>query len=137
MTEQDDVTATTERIVHHMLKAISDGDGASLAACLHDELVFTMPGLTEIHGTFEGVDAFNAISADVMSHLSTPIALTVNNVIVAGEWATVEATGTATTNSGEPYNNHYCFVWRILDGLVVEMKEYHDTDLVRRVLLTE
>ena len=32
------------------------------------------------------------------------------------------------------HNNEYCFIFRFQDGLIVEMIEYCDLDLIERVL---
>lgn len=131
----EDTSAATRAVVDRMLEAITKGDGEALMACLSPDLSFWMPGSTEIHGAFESRDEFAKVSADVMGRLSEPIALTVQNIIVDGERAAVQAKGSSRTKKGEPYNNTYCFIWRVQGGLITEMTEYHDTDLVRRVLL--
>jgi uncharacterized protein len=46
----------------------------------------------------------------------------------------VEAHGRVTTKEGRPYNNSYCYVFRIADGRVKEITEYFDTQLVATAL---
>ncbi len=46
----------------------------------------------------------------------------------------VEARGDNVTKAGKPYNNEYCFVFRLSDGKIKEVKEYSDTALVDAVL---
>jgi uncharacterized protein len=38
------------------------------------------------------------------------------------------------TKTGQRYDNHYCLVYRVVDGKITEIKEYLDSDLVERVL---
>jgi ketosteroid isomerase-like protein len=38
------------------------------------------------------------------------------------------------TKAGEPYCNHYCMLYRLADGRIVEIKEYQDSALCERVL---
>ena len=38
------------------------------------------------------------------------------------------------TNSGAPYNNSYCFVFRLSGGRLAEVTEYMDTELVTAAL---
>lgn len=128
-------TAATRAVVERLLEAMDRGDQQVIHACQSPDMHFWMPGSTKIHGHFEGRDAFDAMAADVFQYVADGIKLTVDNLIVSGEYAVAQARGTATTTKGEPYNNNYCIVWRVQDGLVTEMTEYHDTDLVRRVLL--
>ena len=46
----------------------------------------------------------------------------------------VEARGSNTTKSGVPYNNNYCFVFRLSDNQLKEVTEYLDTELVTGAL---
>jgi len=46
----------------------------------------------------------------------------------------VEFRGRATTKAGKPYNNNYCWIYRIADGRLQELTEYLDTELVTAVL---
>ena len=46
----------------------------------------------------------------------------------------VEARGDNVTKAGQQYNNEYCFVFRLSDGKIKEVKEYADTALVEAVL---
>jgi uncharacterized protein len=50
--------------------------------------------------------------------------------------AVVEARGEATTKSGKPYNQTYCYVFQLTDGKARELTEYLDTNLVNQVLDT-
>ena len=54
--------------------------------------------------------------------------------IADGDYVVVEAHGSNTTKSGKPYNNHYCFVFRIDGGKLKEVTEYLDTELVTTAL---
>jgi len=128
-------TATTRLVVERLLAAMDDGDPQAIQACQSPDMQFWMPGSTKIHGHFNGRDAFDAMATGVFQYVSDGIKLTVDNLIVGGEYAVAQARGTATTTKGKAYNNTYCIVWRVQDELVTEMTEYHDTDLVRQVLL--
>ena len=46
----------------------------------------------------------------------------------------VEARGDNVTKSGAPYNNSYCFVFRLAGGKLAEVTEYMDTELVTAAL---
>jgi ketosteroid isomerase-like protein len=41
------------------------------------------------------------------------------------------------TKAGKPYNNTYCLVYKIVDGLIRHMTEYADTALAERVFSGE
>jgi hypothetical protein len=43
--------------------------------------------------------------------------------------------GEVTTRRGKAYNNSYCYVIRMRDGQMVELREYFDTELVTAALV--
>jgi uncharacterized protein len=45
------------------------------------------------------------------------------------DWVVIEAKGDMVALDGRPYQNDYCLHYRIVDGRIVEMKEYNDTVL--------
>ena len=45
----------------------------------------------------------------------------------------LDGTWTAETVDGRPYNNRYCHVMRILDGKIIEVTEYFDTELTSSI----
>jgi uncharacterized protein len=56
------------------------------------------------------------------------------NFIADGDYVAVEARGDNVTKTGLRYDNHYCLVFRVVDGKIAEIKEYLDSALVERVL---
>jgi 2-iminobutanoate/2-iminopropanoate deaminase len=46
----------------------------------------------------------------------------------------IEARGSATTKAGKPYNNAYCWIYRIAEGKMKEITEYLDTELATAAL---
>jgi len=46
----------------------------------------------------------------------------------------VEGLGNNKASNGKEYNNRYCWVMKIIERKIVELKEYMDTDLVRKTL---
>ena len=57
-------------------------------------------------------------------------------VLADGEHVVVLAKGDARTVEGERYANDYCFVFRLAEGRIVEVREYMDTKLADAVLGT-
>jgi hypothetical protein len=46
----------------------------------------------------------------------------------------VEGRGQVTTKTGKPYDNSYCWIYRLADGKIKEITEYLDTELVTAAL---
>lgn len=122
----DDAMAVVERA----LACFNAGDAEGFLAQLADDVRFWMNGSHQFSGPVEGKAAFLALVGRVNAGLREPIRLTVLNAIRAGEWAVIEAQGTAVTASGAPYRNRYCMLWRVAGGKVAEFKEYNDSALV-------
>ena len=59
---------------------------------------------------------------------------TAHLIIAEGDHVVVEVRGSVTTRSEKPYNNAYCFVFRVVDGKVREIREYMDTELATAAL---
>jgi uncharacterized protein len=51
-----------------------------------------------------------------------------------GDIVVVECQGEVATTSGQAYNNSYCYICRLRDGMICELTEYMDTKLVDEVL---
>jgi ketosteroid isomerase-like protein len=62
--------------------------------------------------------------------LAGPIQPTVRNIIAEGDNVVLQWEGKATSKSGKPYNNSYCWVMKIGNGKVTEGTAYIDTELV-------
>lgn len=55
-------------------------------------------------------------------------------ILADGDRVMVQASGHGTTKRGQPYEQTYCYIFRVVDGLLTEVIEYCDTALVERVL---
>ena len=58
---------------------------------------------------------------------------TIDDIIAEGDRVVVRGRGEFRTKAGKDYNNSYCFVLRLEEGRLVELREYLDTALVERV----
>ncbi len=112
------------------LDAFNGGDSEGFLDHFTDDMRFWMVGSHGFSGAVEGKAAFVELVGRVGAGLSKPISLEVENFLPSGEWVVVECRGTATMASGQPYDNRYCLLFRVVDGKVVEFKEYNDSALV-------
>ena len=55
-------------------------------------------------------------------------------ILADGDRVVVLAKGHAETLEGRTYANDYCFVFRLRDGMIAEVREYMDTILADEVL---
>jgi ketosteroid isomerase-like protein len=117
------------------MAALANGDGKPLMALFDEDSSWIVEGTTAWSGTYTGKTA-------ILSQLMTPLFAQFGTVyrnrperiIADGDIVAVLCRGDVETKSGERYDNSYCYVMTMRDGLIVELREYLDTALVDRVL---
>jgi ketosteroid isomerase-like protein len=68
-----------------------------------------------------------------MGRLQRPGSIDVKNINAEGEYVVVQGQAIdRITHDGRPYNNTYCLLLRLVDGKVVAVDEYCDTELITR-----
>ncbi len=130
---QGDLSETSQesgRIVRGALEAFNGGNTETFLSHFSDEMRFWMVGSHGFSGPVEGKSAFVELVGRVAAGLSEMITLDIQNFLPAGQWVVVESLGKAKMLSGERYDNQYCMLWRVVDGKIVEFKEYNDSQMV-------
>lgn len=96
-----------------------------------DDFRWIVTGSSKWSKTYEGKQAvLMELFGTLRSKISGRIRTTAHRFIAEDDHVVVEARGNNTPKKGLPYNNTYCFVFRISDGKVKELTEYMDTELV-------
>ena len=119
--------------INKALDMLSKGDFENFETLLAENMYFKMSGNTSLSGEAFSKNEFLETVGNVMALLEGPIKLNVKEVIDGGDWVVSIADGEATTLLGEPYNNEYCHVWKVKDGLIVELREFLDTAMLRDI----
>ena len=127
--------AANKQLVEILFEAFADGDGRPFNAALAEDVTWI------VHGSAPWARAYRGKSA-VVEELQKPLVANFasryrcrpERVIAEDDTVVVLARGEVTTTRGEPYDNDYCFVLRLRDGEIVEIREYMDTALVERRL---
>lgn len=128
-------TEQNRALITRVMAALAEGDRAPFAAAMHEDAAWIMKGTTEWSGAYHG-------TADIRARLLKPLydnfTSTYRNrasaILADGDRVVVECEGDVMTRSGAPYNNQYCYLFRLEGGKIVELVEYMDTALVDRVL---
>jgi NAD(P)-dependent dehydrogenase (short-subunit alcohol dehydrogenase family) len=121
-----------------VVEAFIGGDFAVLADDAAIWLSGAIPG-----GTTDDVDAGSpgettkaglvAMHGRLMALAASSFRLAPTGWTIDGERVAVEAQGHVVLRSGRTYANRYNFLFVVRDGLIVELREYNDTALVRDV----
>ena len=128
-------TEANRQLITAIMDALAEGDRQPFGAAMHDDAVWIMKGSTAWSGTYRGR---KDIGARLLRPLYAQFTSTYKNrarsIHADGDTVIVECEGEVMTVSGAPYNNQYCYIFRLAGGQIVEMTEYMDTALVDRVL---
>jgi ketosteroid isomerase-like protein len=124
-----------KQLMQRIFEELSNGNSDLLVASMADDFRWTVTGTTKWSRAYEGkqvvlAELFGALRARIKGRIRT----TAHRLIAEGDFVVVEARGSSTTKSGVPYNNNYCFVFRLSDGQLKEVTEYFDTELVTATL---
>jgi ketosteroid isomerase-like protein len=118
-------------IVRQALEDISNQNVEGLLAIIDDDIDFRLMGTSPLSRRLHGKEEYLGIVAEVGSYLDGFIQLTVDDLIPAGEWVIVRASGHAKMKAtGEDYDNQYCMMWKLKDGKVVKLREYCCTKMI-------
>lgn len=109
--------------------------GNLFAELLARDVIWTIHGSDPVAGTYRSVEDFVArASAPLINRLATPLVPEVHNIWADGDMVIVRFDGSATTNSGAPYNNQFVWIFRMKNGSVVEAEAFLDLTAYRKVV---
>jgi ketosteroid isomerase-like protein len=124
-----------KQLMQRIFAGLAEGDGRLLIDSLADDFRWTLIGTTEWSGTYHGKQAVvDDLLRPLFAQFGTRYTNTAQLFIAEGDHVVVECRGRVTTKDGDPYDNTYCWVCRIIDGRLQELTEYCDTDLIAKAL---
>jgi ketosteroid isomerase-like protein len=124
-----------KQLMQEIFAALAEGNSRPLVDAMAEDFRWTVTGTTRWSKTYSGKQAvltelFGTLRSQIAGHIRT----IADRVIAEDDYAVVEARGHNTTVAGKPYNNRYCFVFRLSGGKLKEVTEYMDTELVTATL---
>jgi ketosteroid isomerase-like protein len=133
------MTAEENRsIIEKVFHGLARSDASAFLAAMADDFVWVIEGQSRLSGRYEGKAAVETeLLPPLFANFAGDFRTTADEIIVAGDRVVVLAHGEVTTVRGELYNNSYCFVIRMRDGQMVELREFMDTALAEARLTLE
>lgn len=117
------------------MDALSRGDGSLFVAAMADDFRWVLEGSTAWSGTYEGKTAVrDRLLGPLFAQFATRYRNHPEKIMVDGDHVVVLCRGEVETLGGNRYDNSYCYVIRMANGKMAELREYLDTALVDRVL---
>jgi ketosteroid isomerase-like protein len=127
--------ADNKNIVTAIYAAMAEGDGRPFNAAMAEDFTWILEGTGAWSRTWRGRETVRReLLKPLFAQFATPYRCRAERIIAEGDSVVVLARGEVTTLAGKPYNNSYCFVIRMRDGEMVELREYLDTELVAEAL---
>jgi len=124
-----------KKLMEQIFAGLSNGDSRLLVESMADDFCWTVSGSTKWSKTYEGKQAvLSELFAALRPRITARMRTTGLRFIAENDYVVVEARGNNITTEGKPYNNSYCFVFRLAAGKLKEVTEYMDTALVGAVL---
>ncbi len=127
--------AENKAILTAVFDALAEGDGRPFVAAMADDFTWRMEGTTAWSGTFRGkAEVQEKVLRPLFAQFATPYRNRAERMIAEDDTVVVLCRGEVTTRTGKSYDNSYCYVIRMRDGRMVELREYFDTELVTSAL---
>jgi ketosteroid isomerase-like protein len=124
-------TADNKQLMQHIFTEMAKGNFEPFLGHMADDMRWTVIGTTKLAGTLTGKqEVIDKRLTPLTTQLEGPIRVTAHNFIAEGDYVVVEGRGQAMTKTGKPYNNTYCFVFRLTNGKVQALTEYLDTEVI-------
>src|SRR5215470_8066890 len=124
-----------KKLMREIFSALAEGNSKPFVDAMAEDFSWTVTGNTKWSKTYSGKQVvLTELLGTLRSRIAGHIRTTADRVIAEDDYAVVEARGHNTTISGKPYNNRYCFVFRLSGGKLKEVTEYLDTELVTATL---
>lgn len=120
-----------KELLQNIFAELSQGNSKPFVESMADDFRWTVTGNTQWSRTYEGKQTvLTELLGVLRSRIDGNVKTTAHRFIAEDDLVVVEAQGSNTTKAGKPYNNSYCFVFRVGEGKLKEVTEYLDTELV-------
>ena len=117
--------------VLEVMGAMSQGRVAPLLEAMAEDVTWRWMGVSQWSRSFEGKQVVvDTLFGGATETLGPSSSIEVRHVHADGDCVVVEHSGRNELPDGRRYDNNYCWVLRFQDGLIQEVREYMDTQLV-------
>lgn len=123
-------SAENRRIIAEAFDGLARADARAFIGAMAEDFSWIIEGQSRFSRRYEGKAAVqNELVPALFANFASDYRNHADEIIAEGDRVVVLARGEVRTVRGEDYNNSYCFVIRMRDGKMVELREYMDTAL--------
>jgi uncharacterized protein len=109
------------------------GQDSTFMDSLSEDVTWTFFGSHVFARTFRGKREIQRDLLEPILDVVDSFRFQIEQIVAQGDRVVVEGRGHAPTKSGGRYDNQYCIIVRVRDGMIAEIREYLDTELVTAV----
>ena len=129
-------TPENKQLLQGIFAATARGDSRPLVEAMAEDFRWTIAGNGRWSRAYDKQAVLTELFPALRARIAGRIKMVPQRFIAEGDYVVVEACGDNVTKAGAPYNNSYCFVFRLSGGRLAEVTEYMDTELVTAALGT-
>jgi ketosteroid isomerase-like protein len=124
-----------KELLQDVFAKLAAGDLSAMREAMADDFRWVFPGDWSWSGVWQPKQVvLDELLRPLMAQFEGRYRSQADLIIADGDRVVVQARGKATTKRGDPYNQTYCYVFRVRGGQLIEVVEHCDTALVERVL---
>lgn len=121
---------SNKQIIKEAFDGLARGDPTAFIDAMADNFTWIIEGQSKLSRRYEGKNAIqNELVPALFANFASEYRNYADEIIAEDDWVVVLARGEVKTVRGEDYNNSYCFIIQMLNGKMVELREYMDTAL--------
>ena len=125
--------AENKQLMQEIFAGLRTGDSRLFRQHLAPDTRLRVMGRTSWSRTLVGHERTSAYWAYVRSIFKEASKSIVERMTAEGDLVVVESRGDNEAKDGTRYDNEYCLVFQLKDGMIVEMREYMDTAYTEQV----
>ena len=128
-------TNENKQLLQEIFAEMAKGNLKPLGESFAENVSWTISGATKWSKTYSGIEAVrNELITPLFEKFADQYMSKATRIFADNDFVIVEAKGRVNTKSGTPYNNSYCYIFRLADGKITEITEYCDTELISKTL---
>jgi ketosteroid isomerase-like protein len=137
MVQGSDITEQTRAFVTRLFAAYEQGESGIFFEHVADDVHWTITGTNALSGSYRSKQEFLAATyVRLAKVLKEPVRPEVTRIVADATVAVVQWHGHATSITGQPYDNDYCWIIRVERDRIVEVTAYFDGGLVDELFRT-
>lgn len=130
-----DVTETNRTLITRAFEGLRHGDPSQFMPLFDEDIEWRVMGSSAWSKHAKGLaNVERELVGPLFARFAGPYLNIPELILADGDHVVVLAKGDAETVEGKRYANDYCFVFRMAEGRIVEVREYMDTILADAAL---